>query len=427
MTAVVGILNKHAAAIAADSAVTFDVGNGRKTLNCANKIFMLSKYHPVGVMLYNAADFMGTPWEIIIKLFRKELGTTHFNTLEEYQSHFIAFLRSKKFFSTSEEQQEYLYLTFFTIIYSTIQAITVPNQDDNQHSKLAELITNDVAKRVSIIESNKECDEFHGFTQEQFDSLTAPIFQRIIEYWEDQNLIFSVSQQESLKKLLYVSFRYQTNLPHYTGVVFIGYGETDIFPKLIAIKVGIALAERLYFFIDETASIKNNGLGIISPFAQTDVMETILLGAAPELERTLFLFFEKGIRESYALMAEALSKFSSEMASIPTAMEQIKDAVINKLIQKIADDYRSYQHETYISPLLKAVNSFSKEDLAEMAESLIYTTYLKRRMTFAEESVGGPVDVAVISKGDGFIWIKRKHYFKPEINKHFFDNYYRGQ
>jgi hypothetical protein len=39
--------------------------------------------------------------------------------------------------------------------------------------------------------------------------------------------------------------------------------------------------------------------------------------------------------------------------------------------------------------------------------------------------VGGPIDVAVISKGDGFVWIKRKHYFKPELNPGFFANYFR--
>ena len=41
------------------------------------------------------------------------------------------------------------------------------------------------------------------------------------------------------------------------------------------------------------------------------------------------------------------------------------------------------------------------------------------------ETVGGPIDVAVISKGDGFVWIKRKHYFKPELNPHFIKNYFR--
>ena len=73
--------------------------------------------------------------------------------------------------------------------------------------------------------------------------------------------------------------------------------------------------------------------------------------------------------------------------------------------------------------MMGAVSLLSKEDLAEMAESLIYLTYLKRRFTFSEESVGGPVDVAVITKGDGFIWIKRKHYFNPDLNHQFFDNY----
>lgn len=34
------------------------------------------------------------------------------------------------------------------------------------------------------------------------------------------------------------------------------------------------------------------------------------------------------------------------------------------------------------------------------------------------------LDVAVISKGDGFIWIDRKQYFRPELNDHFFQNYY---
>jgi hypothetical protein len=69
---------------------------------------------------------------------------------------------------------------------------------------------------------------------------------------------------------------------------------------------------------------------------------------------------------------------------------------------------------------MSAINTLSKEDLAEMAESLIYLTYLKRRFTFTEESVGGPVDVAIITKGDGFIWIKRKHYFRPDLNPHYF-------
>jgi len=66
-----------------------------------------------------------------------------------------------------------------------------------------------------------------------------------------------------------------------------------------------------------------------------------------------------------------------------------------------------------------------KDELALMAESLVNLTCLRRKFTTDRETVGGPIDVAVISKGDGFVWIKRKHYFKQELNPQFFANYYK--
>ena len=43
-----------------------------------------------------------------------------------------------------------------------------------------------------------------------------------------------------------------------------------------------------------------------------------------------------------------------------------------------------------------------------MDEALVYVTSLKRKVSSASETVSEPIDVAVISKGDGFVWIKRK-------------------
>jgi len=34
------------------------------------------------------------------------------------------------------------------------------------------------------------------------------------------------------------------------------------------------------------------------------------------------------------------------------------------------------------------------------------------------------IDVAVISKGDGFVWIRRKHYFNQELNPHYMSKYF---
>jgi hypothetical protein len=50
MTAEIAIINKNAVALAADSAVTLRDPQSPKIYNTANKVFMLSKFHPVGIM-----------------------------------------------------------------------------------------------------------------------------------------------------------------------------------------------------------------------------------------------------------------------------------------------------------------------------------------------------------------------------------------
>ncbi len=52
MTAEIAIMNKEAIALASDSAVTSIQENGQKIFTSANKLFSLSKYHPVGIMIF---------------------------------------------------------------------------------------------------------------------------------------------------------------------------------------------------------------------------------------------------------------------------------------------------------------------------------------------------------------------------------------
>ena len=66
------------------------------------------------------------------------------------------------------------------------------------------------------------------------------------------------------------------------------------------------------------------------------------------------------------------------------------------------------------------VGVLSVDEMAELAETLINLESLKEKVTRPTQSVGGPVDVALISKIDGFVWIKRKHYFEPKLNPRFF-------
>lgn len=427
MTAVVGILNKQAVAIAADSAVTISGTNGRKIFNKANKVFTLSKYHPVGIMIYNSASFMETPWETIIKMYRRQLGERGFPTVADYQNDFIAFLRAQQFFTTPETQIAYLQSFSLWLINELIKGVATnhrhlfeaPNEENQREfMRLLEVKVDEMQGRFSGVPDF--CPEFADYSFEAFVGYARHTLDNIIQ---GRFIVNGLQVGDELRRkfafLIFSILRAKGEYSNYTGLIFTGFGEHEIYPQLIPINISFVVDNRLRFYVDEgkAASITNTNRSAVCPFAQTDVIETILSGIDPHLDNIYLEHFRSLFEKYNKVLLDTVGNGNPQL----TARIQGLDT------QKIVDEYirmsQGVKWENYIMPLLNAVSSLSKEDLAEMAESLIYLTYLKRRITFAEESVGGPVDVAVISKGDGFIWIKRKHYFRPELNQFFFDNY----
>ena len=108
MTAEIAILNKSAVALAADSAVTFSIGGEQQVFQTVNKLFSLSKYHPVGVMVYGNAEFMGVDWETIVKIYRSALSTRSFDTLQEHAIDFMRFLQTNEELFDERSQQDFI-------------------------------------------------------------------------------------------------------------------------------------------------------------------------------------------------------------------------------------------------------------------------------------------------------------------------------
>ena len=80
------------------------------------------------------------------------------------------------------------------------------------------------------------------------------------------------------------------------------------------------------------------------------------------------------------------------------------------------NDILTKMFDLHTTPLRRVVGNLPIDELADLAETFINIESLKERVTRPTQSVGGPVDVAVISKGDGFIWVRRKHYFDKALN-----------
>lgn len=414
MTAIVAVLNKHAAAIAADSAVT--MGNTHKVVNSANKIFTLSKYHPVAVMTYSNAAFMGVPWDIIIKEYRKELGEKAFPFLKDYVDDFIRFLHSRHFFCDEKTQRTFLALqldSFVNICRKEIFREKGTKPEEQTSDVLVEKLQNCMASN----KKNLKCPEFYGY---EYDAFKKIAFAEVEDYAKLKELEIQEILCESF--FYYLSARLNTSLD--TGLVFVGYGESEIYPSLFPINVLLGIDNHLRYFVDENniAIISEHGPGaVICPFAQVDVTQTIIRGINPSFQDIIYNVIEESIKS----FSNAITSKLDADPSTATVSSAIKGLDINSVIRDITHQINREMRDTYTAPLLNTVVSLDKEDMANMAESFISLTSLVRRMQPGEETVGGPVDVAVISKGDGFVWINRKHYFRPELNAPFFNNYFK--
>lgn len=57
------------------------------------------------------------------------------------------------------------------------------------------------------------------------------------------------------------------------------------------------------------------------------------------------------------------------------------------------------------------------QDAIDLAEFLVDLTVKYTRFSPGAPTVGGPIEVAAISKHEGFKWIRRKHYYNRELNR----------
>jgi hypothetical protein len=106
MTSEVVVMNRIGIALASDSAATVRI-DGRSKIYHADKLFMLSNCHPVGIMIYNNSSLLGVPWEIIIKLFRQHIGNRERDYLANYANEFIDYINSCRNLFPEDIQHRY--------------------------------------------------------------------------------------------------------------------------------------------------------------------------------------------------------------------------------------------------------------------------------------------------------------------------------
>jgi hypothetical protein len=432
MTAEIAILNRNAVAMAADSAVTLQLPGGQKIYNTVNKLFTLSKYRPVGVMVYGSADFMRIPWETIIKTYRSQLYDKKYDGLEEYASDFINFFgRENILFPEqlqSESASDYLRLGFFQLRRRIDAEVdrAIKNLGSIDEEQVKTLVREKSGDFLSELEKSEDLPGFGPDDLTRCATQCEKNIRNAIEQVFEKLPIEHCRQELQRAGSLILCKKFARR--DFSGIVIAGYGEQDVFPNLVSYECECVINNKLRYVEGDRVKVGTIGetvIASVNPFAQREMVNRFMEGVDPKYTEEIEKYVSSLLTNGYPnKIAEALSGKIS--AGLQDSLRKELTELGTKLAQDFADGLQAYRNSQFIMPVIDSVASLPTDELAAMAESLVNLTAFKRRMTSVEtDTVALPIDVAVISKGDGFIWIKRKHYFEPALNQHFFSNYYR--
>lgn len=420
MTAIVGILNSRGLAFAADSAATLEISSTHKITNHANKIFELSKYVPVGVALYGNLDFMQLPWEQIVKMYRKHLSDTEFDTVSDFADDFFIYVRNllSPFQDSNyiKRRIQHFVNSFYDEIANTASDLLKQKNQKLSNENMISFMRETMCNLGEDYKKYKVCRDFEGISLEDFTSMFGVYIDEKLQ--ECLSVINCANDfKQIFTETLYFILRSDRHVySSFTGLVFFGYGTQDLQPSYFAYEISELYDSKIKIIFRDKYRVRIDGGACIAPFAQTDVANTVVRGIDNDLRQ---LFYRQNQTALSQLVETIIAKL--EEANAPQQLLDVLSGIdINSLSNIFQKSMDEIIWEKYVSKLMDIVKFLSKEDLADMAESLVKMTGLKRRVTTDEESVGGPVDVAVVTKGDGFVWIKRKHYFESELNPNYF-------
>lgn len=238
MTSEVCAMNRRAAVLAADSAVTVERWEAGKKeeryFKGANKIFELSNFQPVGLMIFDAADLHRTPWETIVKAFREQLGDKKCGTIAGYATEFFDFISNHHgLFPPGYRKKIFVEL----VDQGIIRNIQIAN-DDPSVKNAATPADADAARNVLL-------DQFKALLAGL--PLKVPLAQADIDALVTLNdaelrhevgvdiAAFAPGSTYSIDDLIKIGvdavFKFPDGYLPETGVVIAGYGDDNYFPE----------------------------------------------------------------------------------------------------------------------------------------------------------------------------------------------------
>lgn len=393
MSVGVCVVNKNGIALAADSAGTF--GKNSMFYNSVNKIFPLSNKYSYGAITYGVLAIQGVSVEQLLKEFQVFLDDIEcvddFFNIVTCLKDFIRQKNQYYRFDISEKQHcEFVIETLVNDWGSKIKAVLSSSDVDKQ----IEDILDKFEKHIGTLEKVDNFDVGQYISNQYvkyYESKVKIVVPELDNFPEKKNRFWELIK-------LFFEMRLNVDEDQATGLLLAGYGKNDAFPKYVYLEVYRVVGGVPKIKIKKQYSFNNSS--VIQPVAQSEMIMTFCKGISDKLTKFISEKVEEYINTQIGSIQNTFS--NTQLLAVQNAFKNSKSD-ISKII---CDKYQSDN----VDPLLNSVSSLPLTEMAYLAENLVDITSLQRTYVIDgnQQTVGGPTDVAILSKVDGFEWIKRK-------------------
>ena len=410
MTSEIAVMNQRAVALAADSAVTLIDGGAVVVRNDQRKLFNLANGLPVGLMFFGVADMMGHPWEHLIEHFQKKAKPGPLPHIRDYAAKFTGMLDNlEEFFPRERQKDDYkrLLASVYRYVFHLAQYLR-----ETGGAERAQVSDNAILREA--IEHVWRIYQFRedGSTRRDLDCFPqgfAATVSREYAGTVDELIAYGFSTfsldktaLQHLRDIAVFSVVKDLFLEDVTGLVFAGFGSDERYPVVVtyflsAIVGGIV--KRAEVGVD---AIDNEVRSEIRLFADSEVTNAFIRGIDHDLERRFYGTVQAMMR---GLVEHVISAFPNVD---PAQRDGVKKQFQAQILPKYFDTFHAmmgdYQQQTYVNPVLRVLEITARPELAETARELVALNIFKKRIMAQHQTVGGAIDVAVISREGGFQW-----------------------
>lgn len=405
MSVGVCIINRNGIALAADSAGTY-TGN-KMFYNSMNKVFSISRKYVYGVITYGATVIHNVSIDQVLKEFRTFLDSkSEVNDFFEILPSFVEFIEQKNnYYKFDTAETNHCYELIKVLISDWGKKIKNVITTDDVAAQIDDILNDLSAVMQDAIKiENYDVSSYIGTTyKSDFDSLINMIVPELNNYPAQKGRFWNYICE-------YFNLSLTNETSNAMGLFFCGYGKNDAFPKFTHIELYNVVGGKVKYKLIENYEESNNQAQIV-PLAQKDVILTFCKG----ISNTFINYIPQKVESIINAKIDAIPDIftDSQKGELKEALLSVKNELASAIDTTIQN--------SNVMPILNSVQLIPLAEMAFFAENLVNMTTLKR--TFAidgnQQTVGGPTDVAVLSKGDGFVWIKRKLYFDGQLNPNY--------